>query len=221
MRALRNRQYPRSMASASFASRNPLLPRVGVCSFAEPPDAPALLARPVWSRRRLPGVLRFAARPCRGTNGFDLRRFADLATVAVDPQGREHLLLANAAVSLRVDVVQGTLLSGPVMPRYRLAGITGLGSQLRTLRLFLRLCASGHLPGASTMDASRVRIAQALLVHDARMRGASLREVGVLLFGEDRVRREWPGEGDSMKSAVRRLVALAGRLAADPWSLLR
>lgn len=179
-------------------------------------------ARPIWSRRRMPGVLRFAARPCPGTAGFELRRFVDIATIAVDPHGGEHLLLADTETSLRIDVVGGTLLRGPVIPRYRLAGMVCLEPELRTLQRFLELCSTGRLPKPGSRGSrSRVRIAQALVVHDARDVGASLRETAALLYGEERVRRDWPGDGDSMKSAVRRLVMLSVELAADPWSLLR
>jgi len=48
----------------------------------------------------------------------------------------------------------------------------------------------------------------ALRTHDARMAGASLRDMAIELLGPG----EWPGPGECRKSAMRRLVAMGEKL---------
>lgn len=164
-------------------------------------------------------MLRVAAVPCATGAGFDLRDHADLATLVIDRHGHEHLLLSDARASLRIDVTQGSLQHGSVRLRYRLAGTCDLMAQLATMQRFARFCRNGRLPLEREVIGLE-RAAQALPIHVARADGASLRQIAELLFGAERVAREWPGEGESMKSAARRWVAVGDRLAADPWSLL-
>lgn len=60
----------------------------------------------------------------------------------------------------------------------------------------------------------------ALRVHDALALGASIRDIGLLLFGLERIRQEWAGE--ALKSQCRRLIAQARAMAAGGYrSLLR
>jgi hypothetical protein len=54
-----------------------------------------------------------------------------------------------------------------------------------------------------------------LRVHDALVAGASIRDVGVMLFGLERVRDEWAGE--ALKSQCRRLIATARDMAAGGY----
>lgn len=59
-----------------------------------------------------------------------------------------------------------------------------------------------------------------LRVHDAIGRGASQREIGAALFGEERVARDWVGESDSLRSRVRRLVGEAHAMARGGYRQL-
>jgi len=54
-----------------------------------------------------------------------------------------------------------------------------------------------------------------LRVHDALVTGASIRDVGVMLFSLERVREEWAGE--ALKSQCRRLIAMARDMAAGGY----
>src|SRR3546814_14755057 len=54
-----------------------------------------------------------------------------------------------------------------------------------------------------TRDQRLVRLVEALRAADAIAAGASLRDIGVGAFGGD-----WPGDGEHLKSRVRRRVAL-------------
>src|SRR3546814_2270295 len=67
-----------------------------------------------------------------------------------------------------------------------------------------------------TRDQRLVRLVEALRAADAIAAGASLRDIGVGAFGGD-----WPGDGEHLKSRVRRRVALAVELTrAGPRGVL-
>jgi hypothetical protein len=66
----------------------------------------------------------------------------------------------------------------------------------------------------------RRRLIQAIRVHDALVQGASIRDVGVMLFGIDRIRAEWPGSGEALKSQSRRMIALSRFMASGGYRTL-
>lgn len=86
--------------------------RFGLHRFEDPACSSALVG--VWWRRDVdPFVLTAAAAPCAGTEAFS----PDLLPVAAAIErlaGTERLLVTDGARSLRVDIVAGTLLEGPV-----------------------------------------------------------------------------------------------------------
>ncbi len=52
---------------------------------------------------------------------------------------------------------------------------------------------------------------------DAHAHGASQRDVGILLFGAERVESDWNQLSDSLRSQVRRLLQHAGRMVRGGW----
>jgi hypothetical protein len=64
------------------------------------------------------------------------------------------------------------------------------------------------------LDPRMPRMLAVLRVDDALAAGASQREIATALFGEARVRDDWAGRSDALRSRVRRLVREARALAA-------
>nr|WP_246448108.1 DUF2285 domain-containing protein [Novosphingobium flavum] len=85
-----------------------------------------------------------------------------------------------------------------------------LAKQIETIR---RLDAwfSGCVPKRPQAGFRILRMATALRARDARMAGASLRDIAMDLLGPG----DWPGPGECRKSAARRLVAMGERLVLD------
>jgi len=175
-------------------------------------EAPVL-----WSAAVDPSVLQVVALPVmdRQTEPFDLVGGAVQATV-VRGENREHVLLGSGADAIRLDVAGGSLLNGPVVLLHDLAGVVELEPALTALRRFLEFRRTGHLLPPITLGGQRLRRqVLAVRVHDALARGASIRDVGVMLFGLERVRNEWAGE--ALKSQCRRLIAMARKMAAGGY----
>ncbi|MCW2397921.1 hypothetical protein M2339_001029 [Sphingobium sp. B2D3C] len=118
----------------------------------------------------------------------------------------EHVRIRLGATSLRLDVVSGTMLSGAVTidPLVQLG--SALGEQIKAVRRLDALLHDAVVPEVNEVHIERLVLA--LRVADARREGASLREIARGLFGDC----DWPGEGEWVKSRVRRLVARAGLL---------
>lgn len=178
-------------------------------------DAPLL-----WSAEVDRSVLRVLALPASSRLGtpFDL---AACGTRAFVVNGREcqHVLLRGCAGSIRLDVLSGSLLDGPVSLVLCLAGMEADGPAMVVLRRFLHLRRTGRIPALSTRACQRLqRQVLALRVHDALAAGASIRDVGVMLFGFERVRDEWADE--ALKSQCRRLIALSREMAVGGYRTL-
>ncbi len=174
-------------------------------------EAPVL-----WSAAVDASVLQVVALPVmdRQTEPFDLVRSAVRATV-VRGEHREHVLLGSGAGSIRLDVAGGSLLEGPVSLMHDLAGFADLEPKLAALRRFLEFRRTGQLPAIPPVGQRLRRQVLAFRVHDALIAGASIRDVGVMLFGLGRVQEEWAGE--ALKSQCRRLIAMARDMAAGGY----
>lgn len=156
--------------------------------------------------------------------GVNLAAVAHWVTVVQGPDGREHLALTDGLRRIRLDVREGTLLGGAsARLTYDLAGLRGVEPRILTLRRFLALWK--HRRFVRTLFPPERRLGRwldELRVADALDAGASQREIAEALFGTGRVRDEWDGSSDSLRSRVRRLVREARRMAGGGYrDLLR
>jgi hypothetical protein len=194
----------------------------GGCIFVEDATCPAECAHLLWSADLDRGVLVARALPTDGSNPdrFDLAAVGPRVAVAKG-SGGEHVVIADRDVRLRLDIVSGTVLAGPVLLDHQLIGAAALTPKLRALEQLVALCRTSHAARwREPPDPRLPRLVAALRVIDALAEDASLREIAIGL----RLNRagDWPGTGESVKSHVRRLVALARALRkAGPCAVLR
>ena len=208
-------------------ARRPARPRApspGGCTFAERPDLPAPEARIIWHADFDPGILGVAAQPANPSDPDSVRidLLAPWLTIAVDSQGREHAVLSDGFHHIRLDIEEGRLEGQEaVLLNYRLCGLSSAKTRLLPLRRFLDLCRHRRFTRSLfPRDASIDRGIEMLRVHDAIGQGASQREIGVVLFGDERVARDWVRESDALRSRVRRLVHEARAMARGGYRQL-
>ena len=93
---------------------------------------------------------------------------------------------------------------GPVAVALSLCSIREIGaarSELAALQNILSW--SNHLPRAPPHWTARTkRLRDALIALDWRRAGASVRQIAVVIYGRERVKREWPDKG--LKQQLRR-----------------
>ena len=164
----------------------------------------------MWSAAVDPRVLAVRAVPVFGAGAriFDAHT-ADVRVLR-GPSG-EHLITDRGGEPVRLDVIEGTTVAGPVMLRFDVADDD---------RLDVRIAAVRALRYTASTGRRHIQLARKLLALqavDARDAGASLREIAELLLGSG----EWPGDGEHRKSNVRRLVETGeGVLRAGPRAML-
>jgi hypothetical protein len=114
---------------------------------------------------------------------------------------------------LRLDLIEGAILRGPMTIEPAIDLRRAVDPQLASLRRLETLMRGDDL---ENRDQRLVRLVEALRVADAIATGASLRDIGLGAFGYD-----WPGDGEHLKSRVRRRVELAVELMrASPHDVL-
>ncbi len=198
---------------------DPEAARWGLHAFEDPAFA-AGAARPMWRRSWLGLVLpAIAEQAGPAADRFDLSRFSEIATVVPGENSFQHLLLSDGWASLRLDVVGGTLLDGPVRLNYLLAGFAGARGPLATLQNLLRLWQSGRLDQPASRARNR-RLILLLRAHDAVQCGASQREIAEVLLSAEAARARWRSEVPSLRLQAQRLVKGARAMAHGAFRTL-
>lgn len=200
------RLEPNRIAAAPLTTPSP---RAGGCTFAEHPGQSCAQLLPLWSGLTDKRVLRARAKEARDHTDrlFDVSAGNARILIGAD---REHVLVKHGAATIRFDVIEGTVLKGPVTLHFDLADDARLDDRLAVIRTFR---------AAPTFDARHQRLANRLLAlqaTDLRDAGASLRETADHVFGPG----DWPGDGDHRKSRVRRLCDIGrGLIEAGPGAV--
>jgi hypothetical protein len=152
------------------------------------------------------------------TDSFDLGRFLGIAVITVANDGCEQVALSDGFRRIRIDVVRGTLLQGPVRLHYLLSGFGDLDGRVLTLRRLASLQRLGRFARALYPPELRApRWIHALRTHDALAAGASQREISAVLFGDQRAHHEWRTNSDSPRLRIQRLVRSARAMVAGGY----
>jgi hypothetical protein len=195
----------------------PATPSPGGCTLAEHPDLQAPEARIIWHADFDPGTLGVVAVPADPSDPDSIRidRIAPWLTIAIDEIGREHAVLSDGWHHIRLDIEEGCLAGqDAVLLQYRVHGLASAETVLLPLRRFLDLCRHRRFARSLFPRDSRIdRGIEMLRVHDAIGQGASQREIGAALFGDERVGRDWNVGSDSLRSRIRRLISDARSMA--------
>jgi hypothetical protein len=140
-------------------------------------------------------------------------------TGITDMQGAEHIVLSDGYRHLRLDVLDGRIADQEtVVLHFAFEGLAEAHYGASSLRRLLSLVANRRfVRSLYPRDPAIVRGIEVLRVHDAMKDGASQREIANALFGHDRVRVEWGGSSDSLRSRVRRLVREARAMAGGRY----
>lgn len=175
------------------------------------PECPML-----WDTSLDMSILRLEARErvSKDIGAFDIGRWAPNAVIVKDKDSSEHLLLHRGEQRIHLHIMSGTLLEGPVLLHFDTSGASHVEPVLATLQRFMHLYHRGEwIPERALSGRVTRRTLLALRAHDARAAGASIRDIGIMLFGRARVEAEWRDPGESLKSQCRRLIALARKMA--------
>lgn len=184
----------------------------------EDPVCDALSARPFWSADVDRAVLR-AEMSGAGGDRFDPANVRHLSSHFADDG--EHVLFSDGLRSIRLDMLSGSLATGPVALRWRIDGIASAAPQLLSLRQFIALARTGGFARSlHPVERRASRWARMLRVHDALASGAGHREIAGALFGADAAGPRWRVTSNPWRLQVQRLALGARRsilLGPEGW----
>jgi hypothetical protein len=186
-----------------------------------PPGDPTPIVLWHWRADSTVPVLSLSPAPVGDPDALDLKSLAVMTLVVRTEDGGQHVVVGDGARRLRFAVVDGDVLAGPAICRFRLPPQAIGGGSLLGLRRLIALRDTGRLPSAGYRPHPKAaRWLQILRAHDARAQGASQRDIAVMLFGEPRVREDWSGRSDYMRMRVQRLLRAAEDLVAGGYRAL-
>jgi hypothetical protein len=150
--------------------------------------------------------------------GFDLAHVGCFSAVLRGSDPLEHVLLTDGLRRVRLDIRGGTLTRGPVLLRFAFEGLRTIQPPLLTLRRLIAFDRFGVMP-LRLFGAERraERWIAALRADDAHRAGGSQRDIAEALFGPERVREDWVGPSDYLRSQVRRLLGFGARMRGGGW----
>lgn len=193
-----------------------------LCFVGEgPPGDP--LPTALWRWQADGAVAVLSAQPASAGDpaAMDLVRCGAPALVARTADGEQHVLISDGLRRLRLAVVEGDVLAGPVVFRFHLPALGGGQGALDNLRRLMALRDTGGLGGGRDRPLAKAsRWLQVLRVHDARQAGATHRDIALFLFGETRVCEDWSAGSDYMRMRVQRLVRAAEQTVAGGYRAL-
>lgn len=191
----------------------------GLLAYEDPRSATPD-ARPIWSAETDPRVLgsKPLSRVGQDTDLFDVRLVASLVSIAIDDDDVEHWLISDGHWMVRLDILDGTLLGGPILLEHRLVGFDSAEASISALRQLTALAHRGDLPLSLRPRETRApRWILELRTADALAVGASQQEIARCFFGPAIIDRHWRVENASYRLRIRRLVRLARKYLDDPF----
>lgn len=174
-----------------------------------------------WDAAVDPNVIGAEARPCDSSDvdAVDLKALKWPVTILV-AKDRQDVLIESPQGSVRLTVLEGDMLAGPVTMRYILQP-SQIVERTAALRRWDALVRTGRWPDRMNCPSPRSdRWPLIIATLDAIAQKCSLRETATVLFGEEMTEREWHHTSDHLKLRTRRLVAQARRLADGAYLTL-
>ena len=181
----------------------------GGCDFAVAGNLNATRARPIWDRAVDTSVVTVSTSAATALNAFDLRRVMNLATLVKSRAGHEQLLLSDGLQQLRFDVVQGSLLRGPVALHFNLSDGLELSAQLNTMRNWQLFRAGWDFTWPAKHEKRAPTWIRQLRAYDGAMAGATMRELAQTLFPALATPVALQDRNSAVRSMVRRLLRAA------------
>ncbi|WP_050897916.1 DUF2285 domain-containing protein [Nitrospirillum viridazoti] len=152
---------------------------------------------------------------------LDLMRLTVPAQILQGATGVEHVLIGDETCQVRLDVIEGTALAGPVRVYCELVSGPGIEAKLVTAQRLIALIRSGRFPHRSAPLSRRARRwMMALRAVDAWRAGASHRQIAGALFGQATANADWDGPSGYLRCRVQRLIRLGETLVRGGYRQL-
>jgi hypothetical protein len=177
------------------------VPRPGGSAPFADPSLTAEQGYPVWLPETGATRLTFLAQPVGDAAaerlGFRIPALGPVEHILIDVAGRHHVVLRSGAVSMQLIINGANAITSHVALGLSLRRPPDIGAFARALATLETLISARH--GSAGMlrpwTAQTKRLRDALIALDGRRAGASLREIATVIYGRDRIERDWPEKG--------------------------
>jgi hypothetical protein len=157
---------------------------------------------------------------------FESSRFAlcDVAcekTLLIKADGSQHLLLRSRHRFLQLLCLGDAPVSQPCAIALLADEVPDVETKVRLMRRFAALTRHRvDAERAPRWSPQQLALRNGLIALDGRLHGASLRETAEIIFGAERVARDWAGGQGWMKSRVARALRRGRQLAGGGYRAL-
>lgn len=191
-------------------------PRGGASPAFVDPKLTAKEAHPVWLPETGAASLRLDAAfrdgPTADHAGLLISSLPHVEHILLDTVGRQHVLLRSGSASLQLTINGQHGIIAPATLALRLRNRHDIGTATEALAALEGLLSAYDSPASTPprWTAETERLRDALIALDCYRAGATLRETAVVIYGHQRVDRDWPGKGlrDRMRRSRQRGLAL-------------
>jgi hypothetical protein len=117
--------------------------------------------------------------------------------ILIDADGRQHVVLRSGARLRQLLLTGDNAVIAPVVLGVHLrhrSDVAVLAAELAALQALLS-SRSGTARKPARWMPQTVRLRDALIVLDGHRAGATLREIAVVIYGRERIERDWPDRG--------------------------
>lgn len=135
---------------------------------------------------------------------LEITTLPNVEHILIDATGRQHVILRTLKGTLQIVVEGAHVATARVTLRLSISSMSDLVGNARLLCRLEQALSARDTAVAPTRpwSAQSKRLRDALLAVDARRAGVTFRQVASLIYGRERVARDWPGAG--LKVRVRR-----------------
>lgn len=132
--------------------------------------------------------------------------------ILLDTLGRQHVILRSGSTSFQLTISGQDGIIAPAILALQLRGRDDIIIAQEALAAFESLLAACNSPVSTPPNwtAEIERLRDALIALDCHRVGLTLRQTAVVIYGQQRVDRDWPGKGlrDRMRRSRQRGLAL-------------
>ncbi|WP_065383082.1 DNA -binding domain-containing protein [Hyphomonas sp. ND6WE1B] len=136
----------------------------------------------------------------------------------VDTAGREHMLVKGNGRVVQVQCTGMSMLSPePVRLGFLIRGTTNMSSRWQALKNAQCVYA---VKKPAPWSRTGLALRNALVAHDCRTAGLSVRETAAIIYGDARAGAAWAAPGQAMKDEIRRARARGNELVSGGYRTL-